>query len=75
MTELPKYLIADASSQPKALYVIHTEYPRFCLNVANDAIFWMEDFNKEDEKELEQMTPALIEAALDFYDKEMESLE
>ena len=30
---------------------------------------------KEDEKELEQMTPALIEAALDFYDKEMESLE
>ena len=57
------------------IFVIHTEYPRFCLNVANDAIFWMEDFQKEDEKELEQMTPNLIEAALAFYDQEMESLD
>ena len=75
MDTLPKYLIANNSSQPEALYIIHTEYPRFCLNVANDAIFWMEDFQKDDEKELEQLTPGLIASALAFYDQEMESLE
>jgi len=75
MDSLPKYLIADNSNEPDSLFVIHTEYPRFCLNVANDAIFWMQDFQKEDEKELEQITPDLIEAALTFYDQEMESLD
>ena len=75
MEELPKFLMADASSQPEALYVIHTEYPRFCLNVANDAITWMEEFHTEDEKELEAQTPALIEAALAFYDAEMDALD
>ena len=75
MDTLPKYLIADNSSQPEALYIVHTEYPRFCLNVAKDEIFWMEDFQKGDEKELEQHTPVLIASALAFYDQEMESLE
>lgn len=75
MDTLPKYLIADNSSQPEALYIVHTEYPRFCLNVAKDEIFWMEDFQKNDEKELEQHTPGLIASALAFYDQEMESLE
>tara|TARA_A200000113_G_scaffold199313_1_gene191904 strand:- start:5848 stop:5955 length:108 start_codon:yes stop_codon:yes gene_type:complete len=35
----------------------------------------MEDFQKDDEKELEQLTPGLIASALAFYDQEMESLE
>ncbi|MGC6421450.1 MAG: hypothetical protein ACON47_03250 [Flavobacteriaceae bacterium] len=75
MEELPKFLIADTSSQPETLYVIHTAYPRFCLNVSNDVIVWMEEFQPADEKELEALTPNLIEEALAFYDQEMEALE
>ena len=75
MDTIPKFLIADSSSQPDALYIIHTEYPRFCLNVANDAIVWMEEFQPVDEKELKSLAPELIEAALSFYDQEMEALE
>ncbi|NBS20098.1 MAG: hypothetical protein EBS74_10015 [Flavobacteriia bacterium] len=69
--EIPKFLIADNSQLEKALFVVHTEYPRFLLNVANDEIHWMEEFEREDQEELESQTASLIEEALKFYDEEM----
>jgi hypothetical protein len=50
--DLPKFLIADNSELEDALFVIHTEYPRFILNVYNDDIHWLEEFDKEDEAAL-----------------------
>ena len=38
--ELPKFLIADNSELEEALFVIHTEYPRFILNVYNQNCWW-----------------------------------
>lgn len=73
--DLPKFLIADCSSLEDAIFVAHTEYPRFFLNVANDEVHWMEEFEKEDREELESQTAQLIEQALDFYDNEMENLD
>jgi hypothetical protein len=72
--ELPKFLIADNSELEEALFVIHTEYPRFILNVYNDDMHWLEVFDKEDEAALKLETHTLIEAAFEFYDKEMENL-
>ena len=71
--ELPKFLIADNSELEEALFVIHTEYPRFILNVYNDYMHWLEVFDKEDEAALKSETHTLIEAAFEFYDKEMEN--
>jgi hypothetical protein len=73
--ELPKFLIADNSSLKDDLFIVHTEYPRFILNVSNDEIHWLEEFENEDQAELEAESENLIEAAFAFYDKEMESLE
>lgn len=73
--ELPKFLIADNSSLKDDLFIVHTEYPRFIMNVSNDEIHWLEEFEKEDQAELEAESENLIEAAFAFYDKEMESLE
>lgn len=73
--DLPKFLIADSSALEDAIFIAHTEYPRFFLNVANDEVHWMDEFEKEDREELESQTAQLIEQALDFYDKEMENLE
>ena len=73
--ELPKFLIADNSSFEDDLFIVHTEYPRFILNVSNDEVHWLEDFDKEDETNLKAESHFLIEAAFDFYDNEMESLE
>ena len=73
--ELPKFLIADNSKLEDDLFIIHTEYPRFILNVSNDEVHWMEEFDKEDEASLKSESQSLIEAAFEFYDNEMESLE
>ncbi len=73
--DVPKFLIADNSSLEESLFVLHTEYPRFLLNIANDDILWLEEFGQNDEKELEEVTQSLIEEALAFFDKEVENLE
>ena len=72
--ELPKFLIADNSSFKDDLFIVHTEYPRFILNISNDEVHWLEEFDKEDEASLASESKELIEAALSFYDAEMESL-
>jgi hypothetical protein len=73
--ELPKFLIADNSTLKDDLFIVHTEYPRFILNVSNDEVHWLEEFEKEDQTALAGESDALIESAFSFYDAEMESLE
>jgi len=68
---LPKFLMGDNTDVPSAVFVIHTEYPRFILNLENDEITWMEEFNQEDEGELARAAESLIVEAVDFYDREV----
>jgi hypothetical protein len=74
MENLPQFLIADSSEQADVIYVIHTAYPRFCLDVTNEHIHWMETFEEEDAEELATTTTALVEEALAFFDREMENI-
>ena len=73
--EVPKFLIADNSSLEDEIFVLHTSYPRFLLNVSNDDVLWLEEFSQEDQNELEKVTQDLIEEALSFFDQEIEALE
>ena len=73
--DLPKFLIADSSELKDTFFIIHTSYPRFFLNVINDEIHWMEEFDKEDKFELESQTATLVEEALLFYDQEIQNFE
>ena len=75
MEELPKFLLADNSSYNYYFYVIHTEYPRFILNVINDNLHWLEEFDKEDKDVLESESESLIKSAFDFYDSEINSID
>ncbi len=69
--EFPKFLLGDNTDFPEAVFVIHTEYPRFIINLANDEVEWLEDFDASDEKELATEAESLIEAATEFYDREI----
>ena len=69
--ELPKFLVADNSSLQNVIFIIHTEYPRFIMNVTNDEVHWLEDFDKKDEEILNFESEQLINDALSFYDKEI----
>lgn len=73
--EVPKFLIADNSSLEDEIFVLHTVYPRFLLNVSNDDVLWLEEFSQEDQNELEKVTQALIEEALAFFDREIVAME
>lgn len=72
---LPKYLLADNSAFPEDIFVLHTEYPRFLINLKDDSIEWFEDLSNENEQDLANELETLIEQASAFYDKEMEALE
>ncbi len=69
--DFPKYLLGDNSDYPNAIFVIHTEFPRFIINLENDEVEWLEDFDAEDQKELESEAENLIQGATDFYDREI----
>ena len=72
---LPKFILGDNSEFPEAIFVIHTEFPRFIINLENDEVTWLEEFDKEDQKELEEETETAIEQARKFYDSEVAEYE
>ena len=72
---LPKFILGDNTDHPNAIYVIHTEFPRCIINLENDEIDWLEDFNNEDEKELISETEIMVESASKFYDREVSRYE
>jgi len=69
--DLPKFILGDNTDLPNAIFVIHTEFPRFIINLENDEVEWLEDFDQHDEKELLTETENLIEEASQFYDREV----
>ena len=72
---LPKFILGDNTDYPDAIFVIHTEFPRFIINLENDEIEWLEDFDQHDEKELLNETENVIKEASEFYDREISRYE
>lgn len=69
--DFPKFLLGDNTDYPDAIFIIHTEFPRFILNLENDEVEWLEDFDSSDEKELVSEAEGLITQATEFYDREI----
>ena len=68
---IPKFLLGDHSEFPDAIYVIHTEFPRFIINLVDDSIAWQEDLKQLDAQDLEEETVNLIKEASQFYDEQV----
>ncbi len=64
-------MLGDNTDFPQAIFVVHTEYPRFVLDLANDELEWLEDISGEDQKELSLQAEQLIVEAGNFYDREV----
>lgn len=67
----PKFLLGDNTDHPDAIFVVHTQFPRFIINLANDEVQWLEEFDNQDQKELETETENFIQEASQFYDREV----
>ena len=64
---LPKFLIADNEDFPENTYVVHTESPRFIIDVDTEE-FEMLDGSGKDSPEVRD----LIIRALEFYEDELD---
>ena len=73
--ELPKFLMGDNTDYSDDIFIIHTEFPRFIINLVDDEIEWLEDFEGADQEELELEVATLIDQASEFYDGEMKHYE
>ena len=73
--ELPKFLLADNSNFPDDVFVLHTEYPRFLINLKDDEIEWFEDLTGENEEDVATELADLMDKAGLFYDEEMKGFE
>lgn len=70
--ELPKFLLGDNTDFKDNIYVIHTEFPRFVIDLSTDEIEWLEEFDQHDQKEVETETQNMIALASEFYDREVD---
>jgi hypothetical protein len=69
--DLPKFLLADNSNFPEDIFVLHTEFPRFLINLKDDEIEWFEDLSGEREDDITDEVSNLIESASKFYDDQV----
>lgn len=68
---LPRFLTADNTDNPEDNFVIHTEYPRFIINLIDDEIEFLEDIKVADQEEFTLQVAELIDEASTFYDREV----
>ena len=74
--ELPRFLLADSTQLPDEMFVLHTEYPRFLINLVNDEIEWFDDLDEEEEEEeLVNLVAHLVAEANKFYENVLEQYE
>lgn len=73
--DIPRFLIGDNTEYSDAIFVIHTEFPRFIINLVDDEVEWIEDLQEGDVEELANQVSTLIEEASTFYDREMKRYE
>jgi len=70
--DFPKFLVADNTDLPEAVFIVHTEFPAFVLNLENDEVKWLDDIGDESEGDLTKTLEGLVAEAEDFYSREVE---
>lgn len=73
--ELPKFLLCDNTDFPEEIFIFHVEFPRFIINLKNDEVELLETTEKLSKIELDTKMKVLIDAANDFYDRELQRYE
>ncbi len=72
---VPKFLVGDNTDHEDAVYIIHTEYPRFVINLEDDEVEWFDNLDNENEEEATQEVQNLIQQAEEFYQREVDRYE
>lgn len=71
--QAPKFLIADNSDYPEKMFILHTEFPSFLMDVETEEMEWYDELEEEPGIDIENEVAELIKLAYEFFDKEMDS--
>lgn len=72
---LPEFLLGDNTDCEDSVFVIHTQYPRFIIDLSDEDVEWLDDVSDEDPAELAEEAERLFVAAAEFYDREVDRIE
>ena len=73
---LPKFLVGDNTDFPDTVFIIHTESPRFVLNLDTDEVTFLEEgFAEGDEAETANEITSILAEADEFYQREVDRYE
>ena len=78
--KIPKFLVGDNTDSQDTVFIVHTESPKFVLNLDTDDVMWMDDDLPEllgtaDEAELTTAISELRALADEFYQREIDRYE
>tara|TARA_X000000950_G_C13614342_1_gene536653 strand:- start:126 stop:377 length:252 start_codon:yes stop_codon:yes gene_type:complete len=78
--KVPKFLVGDNTEHPDAVFIIHTQIPRFILNIDSDDVEWLDEdlpslLGTDDEAELTTAISKFLAQADEFYQAEIERYE
>ncbi len=73
--QLPRFLLADHSEHPEDIFIVHTQYPRFVINLKDDEIEFLEEISDKDQEDLTTEMQNFINEASAFYDEEVAKYE
>ena len=78
--EIPKFLVGDNTECQDSVFIIHTESPRFILNLDTDDVKWLDDdlpelLGTDDEGDLTTAISKLLAEADEFYQREIDRYE
>ena len=78
--KIPKFLVGDNTDSRDTVFIVHTESPKFVLNLDTDDVMWMDDDLPEllgtaDEAELTTAISELLALADEFYQREIDRYE
>jgi len=78
--KVPKFLVGDNTESQDTVFIIHTESPKFILNLDTDDVMWLDDDLPEllgtaDEAELTTAISELLALADEFYQREIDRYE
>lgn len=72
---LPKFLIADNAALEDDIFVLHTEFPRFLINLTTDEIEWFDEFSKQEAEDNADLIEQSVQSAYEFFDNEIKNYE
>lgn len=72
---IPKFLVGDNTDHDDSVYIIHTEYPRFVVNLEDDQIEWFDNIEKENDADAASEIQTLMQQAEEFYQREVDRYE